>query len=92
MVAHVEMIKCCFECFHQFRMTMAKIIGATIQVQIDQPVARHVIKEVTLTFVDDQINAGFLPEHRLLGVPETDRFVDDISFGLMLEIAILKHE
>jgi hypothetical protein len=60
-------------------------------VHIDQPGPAHIVEEVTLAPVDDQIDAHLLPEPGLVGVPVGDRFFDHFLLGFILEEAVVVH-
>ena len=47
-----------------------EVVGAAVEVDVEQPLARHVVDEVLLAPVDDQRDAGLDPEVGLAGVPE----------------------
>ena len=61
-IADIEIVERSFQRLDQFGVAMAEIIGAAVQVQVNQAAARHVMKEIALAPVDDEVDAGLLPE------------------------------
>ena len=51
------------------RVAVAEVVGAAVEVDVEQPLARHVVDEVVLAPVDDQRDAALDPEVGLAGVP-----------------------
>ena len=51
-------------------VAVAEVVRAAVEVDVDQPLARHVVEEVALAPVDDERDAGVHPELGLAGVPE----------------------
>ncbi len=92
MIAHIKMIERIFECINKLGIAVAQIISAAIQMQINQPPAIHIINEIALAFVDDQINASLGPEFGFLGIPIFDRFLDHLRLGRKFEPTIIKHQ
>src|SRR5436305_14359182 len=72
-------------------MAMAEIIGAAIEMQIDQAAARHVMEEIAVAPVDHQIDARLLPELRLVGIPIANGGIEEILLGVELEVTIIVH-
>ena len=60
-VSHVKPFGACLQHFDQFGVAMSKIIGAAIQVQIDQTTAIHVKQVIAFTPVNHQIDAHVYP-------------------------------
>jgi len=50
-------------------VAVADVVGAAVQVHVDEPPAIHVVEEVALTAVDHQVDPEALPVGRLAGVP-----------------------
>jgi hypothetical protein len=48
----------------QLRVAVAEVVRAAVEVQVDQPPARHVPEQVALAAVDHEVDAGVLPEVR----------------------------
>src|SRR5690348_4546346 len=62
-------------------MAMADVVGAAIEVNVDQAAAVHVIEEVVLPPVDHQVDADILPELGLARVPEVLGLLDELLLG-----------
>src|SRR6187200_3013989 len=54
-VADVESLHRLLEGGDQLRVAMAQVVGAAVQVQVDQPAAGHVPEEVALAAVDHEV-------------------------------------
>ena len=91
MIADIEMIQRRLQCLNKFGVAMAKIVGAAIEMQVDEAASRHVIKAVAFAPVYDQINADRLPELGLVRVPELDRLIEQLLLRFKLEMAVVKH-
>jgi hypothetical protein len=68
-VADVEHLGAALQRFHQLRIAMAEVKCAAVEVEIDQPLAREVIDEITLAAADHEIDAEILPGLGLTGIP-----------------------
>jgi hypothetical protein len=62
---------------------MAEVVRAAVEVQVDQPAAGHVPEEVALPPVDHEVDAGVLPEPRLVRVPELLGAAEEVRLGLV---------
>src|SRR4051812_7609598 len=70
---------------------MAEIVRAAVQVQVDQPAACHVPEHVAFAAVDHQVDAGVLPELRLVRVPELPGPTEEVVLRLEGEEAVVVH-
>src|SRR5829696_3754602 len=91
-VADVEAAHGLLEDRDQLRVAMAEIVGAAVEVQVDQPAAGHVPEHVSVTAVDDEVDAGVLPEARLVRVPELLGAAEEIRLVLEGEEAVVVHD
>jgi len=85
-VAHVEAGGAAVQDLDQLRMAVADIVGAAVQVHVDQATAVHVIEQVAFAAVDDEIDILVLPELGLVRVPELLRFLDELLLGRTLHL------
>src|SRR5690606_9796794 len=69
-VAHVEARGARLEDFDELRMTVAEVVGAAVQVQVEQAPPVHVVQVVALAAVDHEVDAHVLPVLGLARVPE----------------------
>ena len=69
-VAHVEAPGAGVQHFDQLGIAVAEVVGAAVQVDVDQTAAVEVVEAIAFTAIDHQIDAGVLPELRLVRVPE----------------------
>ena len=90
-VAHVEIVEPGFQYLDQFGMAVAEIVGPAIQVQVDQPLARHVVEEVPLATVDHHRRAGILPEADLSGIPVLRRLREEVLLRVKSEVSVVEH-
>ena len=72
-------------------IAVAEVVRAAVEVQVDQPPARHVPEQVALAAVDHEVDAGVLPEPRLVRVPELLRAPEEVLLGLEREEAVVVH-
>ena len=70
MITHIKPFAAGFKNFDQFRMPVAKIVGATIEVQVNQALAIHVIKVITFAPVNDKVDPHILPVLGFARIPE----------------------
>ena len=70
MIAHIEPLRRGAHDGNEFRIAMAEIVSSAVEMDVDQAAAVHVVKEVTLTPIDHQIDAHILPGLGLPRVPE----------------------
>src|SRR3954466_11396536 len=91
MVADVEPAHRLLERGDQLGVAGAEVVRAAVEVQVDQPAAGHVPEDVALAPVDHQVDAGVLPELRLLGVPELPGAAQEVRLGLEREEAVVVH-
>src|SRR5215472_11945427 len=70
---------------------MAEVVRAAIEVDIDEPQARHIPDEVALAPVNDKIDARLGPEVGLPRVPELARLVQDLVLGPDGEDVVVVH-
>jgi len=90
-VADVESLHRLLEGGDQLRVAMAQVVGAAVQVQVDQPAAGHVPEEVALAAVDHEVDSGVLPEVRLVRVPELPRSVEEVVLRFVGEEPVVVH-
>ena len=90
-VADVEAAHRLLEHGDQLGIAMAEVVRAAVEVQVDQPPARHVPEQVALAAVDHEVDAGVLPEPRLVRVPELLRAAEEVRLGLEREEAVVVH-
>lgn len=88
-IADVEVRHAVDECLHHFGIAVAQVVGAAVQVHVDEPATAHVPEEVALPAVDDQIDPGVGPELRLVRVPERLRPFQHLGLGLERECAVV---
>src|SRR4051812_11382887 len=70
---------------------MAEVVRAAVEMQVDQPAAGHVPEDVALAAVDHQVDAGVLPELRLVRVPELPGATEEVVLRLEGEEAVVVH-
>ncbi len=68
-----------------------EVVGAAVEVHVDEPQARHVPDEVALPAVDDEVDAGLGPEVGLPRIPELAGLRQDLSLGLHAEDVVVVH-
>src|SRR5215208_5460704 len=73
----------------QLGVAVTEVVRAAVEVQVDQPPARHVPEAVALAAVDHEIDAGVLPELRLVRVPELLGAAEEIRLGLEREETVV---
>ena len=91
MVADVEALHRLLERRDQLRVAVPQVVGAAVQVQVDESPAGHVPEEVALAPVDDEVDAGVLPEVGLVRVPELPRPLEEVVFRLVREEPVVVH-
>ena len=91
MVADIEIIERALQRFHEFGVAVAEIVGAAIEVEVDQPAPAHIVEAVALAPIDDEVDAGLLPELGLVRIPVADGLVEQLLLRLELEVAIVEH-
>ena len=69
MISNVEAVHAILDGCHDFRVAMADVVSASIQMEVYETPPIHVPKEVHLAPVDDEIDAEALPILRLGGIP-----------------------
>ncbi len=80
-VAHVEPRGAAVQHLDQLGMAMADIVGAAVQVHVDQAATVHVEEQVAFAPVNDEIDLLVLPELGLVRIPELLRFLDEFLFS-----------
>mgnify|MGYP001764737790 CR=1 FL=1 len=65
----------------QLRLAMADIVGAAVQMHVDEPAPVHVVKVVALAPVDDEVDIGVLPELGLARIPVLQALLDEFLLG-----------
>ena len=92
MVADVERAHARRDGLDQLRVAVAEVVGAAVQVHVDQPQARHVPDEVALAPVDDQVDAASRSRSRSCPGSRTPcDFVQDLGLGLDAEDVVVVH-
>jgi hypothetical protein len=59
-------------------MAMPEIEGAAVEMQVDQPLAGHVVDEIALAPADHDVDAEILPGLRLPGIPISLRPLEEL--------------
>jgi hypothetical protein len=77
MVADVEALGAAVQHLDQLGVAMPEIVGAAVEMHVDQPAAIHIEEQVALAAVDHQIDAHVLPGLGLARVPEGLRLLDE---------------
>ena len=77
-VAHVEALGRRLHDRDELGIPVAEIVGAAVEVDVDQPAPVHVIEQIALAAVDHEIDALVLPELGLVGVPELFRALQEL--------------
>ena len=75
----------------QFRVAVPEVVGAAVEVHVDEPQPGHVPDEVALPAVDDQVDAGLGPEVGLARVPELAGLVQHVGLGVHGEDVVVVH-
>ena len=88
-VSDVEVLHAVDERLHHLGIAVAEVVGATVEVHVDQPSPAHVPQEVALPAVDDEIDAGIGPELRLVRIPVLLRLLQHLRLGLERECAVV---
>jgi len=68
-VAPVEAVERRLQRRHELRIAMAKVVGAAIDVRVDETPRRRVVEDVALPVIDHEANPRIPPELHLAGVP-----------------------
>ena len=87
MVTDIVGIQGLFQHRDQLGIAMAEIVGAAIDVAVDQAAAGNVVNVITFAFPDHEIDAAVAPELGFAGVPISRGVGDDLFFGGILHIA-----
>ena len=80
-IADVEVLHGHRERLHNLGIAVAEVVGASVEVQVDQALARHIPEVVLLATVDDEGHPGVDPELRLAGIPVLPGLVEHLGFG-----------
>src|SRR5260370_13837083 len=75
----------------ELRIAVPEVVGSAIEMDVDQPDARHVPDEVALPAIDDQVDPCLRPEIGLAGIPELSRLIEVLSLGLDGEDVVVVH-
>jgi hypothetical protein len=78
-VAHVEAARGLVQHLDKFRVAMAEVVGAAVEMDVDQPAAVHVVEEIVFAPVDHQIDTHVLPGLCLARVPEGLRALEELQ-------------
>ena len=82
MIAHVETPGAGVQHFNELGIAVAEIVGAAVEVNVDEAGAIKVVKAIAFPAIDHQIDAGVLPELRLVRVPEGFRRFEKFELRL----------
>ena len=80
MIPDIEVLHREGDCLHDFRIAVAEIVGASVEVNINETLARHVVYEVFLASINNQRDAGINPEIGLSWVPILTSLLQDFGF------------
>jgi hypothetical protein len=80
-VADVEVLHAVDDCPHHLRVAVAEVVGAAVEMHVDQAPTVHVPEEVALATVDHQVDALVDPELCLARVPVLLRLVQHLGLG-----------
>ena len=78
-VAHVEALRAGVQHLDELRIAVPEVVGAAVQVDVDEAAPVHVVEAVALAPVDHQVDARVLPELRLVRVPPGLRRFEELE-------------
>ncbi len=81
MVAHVEAARAGVQHLDQLGIAVPEVIGAAVEMNVDQTLAVHVVEAIALAAVDDQVDPRLLPELGLVRIPEGLRGLEHLKLG-----------
>jgi len=90
-VADVELAHRGLQRRHHFGVAVSQVVGAPVEVHIDEPPAIHVPQQVALAAVDDKVDPRVHPELGLVRVPVLLGLGNNLILGVEAEQVVLVH-
>ena len=81
-ITDVKVIKALLDSLDDLGVAVAKVVGTAVEVDIDEPVAVHVVEEVSLTAIDYEVDAEVLPGRGLTRVPVALAALEKLGLGV----------
>ena len=78
MIAHVEALGRRLHDGNELRIAMAEIVGAAVEMDVDEPAAVHVVEQIALAAIDHEIDTLSCQNWVLSGVPELFRALEEL--------------
>ena len=69
-ISHIKAFAASLERLYEFWISVAQVVGTTVQMQINQTMTVHVVKVIPFTSIDHEIDPHVLPVLGLARVPE----------------------
>jgi hypothetical protein len=80
MISHVKVVEGFFQFRDDLGIAMAQVIGSAVEVEIDQPVATHVIEMIALTTANHEVHSASGPGVYFVRIPVLGGILEDGGF------------